>query len=77
MALSATDTLKLHQLRQAVLAGTATREQKLEGLKMLRADRVLAQSQSNTSRAAKAPVDTQAALAGLMALKNNLNAPKA
>lgn len=75
MALSAENTLRIQQLRQKVLANTATREEKIEALKILRADRVAAQTASNTSRAAKAPVNTQAALAGLMALKTNLNSP--
>lgn len=73
MALSLEQTMRLSQIRQAVNSGTATDEMLREGIAILRQDRVAAQIASTTSRSAKAPVDTQAALAGLKALANKLN----
>jgi hypothetical protein len=76
MAFSAETTARLEAIRAKVLAGTDTREDLAEGLRILREDRVGAQIASTSSRSKKAadaaPVDAAAALAGLRALGTKL-----
>jgi hypothetical protein len=76
MPLSAEKTARLMALRARTLAGQATLDELREGIAILREDRVSASIASTTSRtskaAAKAPVDTAAALANLKALGQKL-----
>lgn len=77
MALSAENTARLQAIRGKVLAGTDTLEDVQEGIRILRADRVTAQSVSSTSRTKKAEaaavVDPASVLAGLRALGTKLS----
>lgn len=73
MALSVEQTMRLAQIRQAVREGKDTDDMLREGIAILRGDRQTAQIASSSSRSAKAPVDTSAALKGLKALANKLN----
>lgn len=74
MAFSAAETLELQTIRQKIIAGTATKADEMRGVELLRSGRIVAASASRASKAAKAPVDTSQALAGLMALKAAGNA---
>lgn len=77
MAMSAEDTARLMTLRGKALRGEATIEELKEGLQILRAGRVAAQTASTKSRttkaAANAPVDTASVLAGLKGLADKLS----
>ncbi len=70
MPLTLEQTARLEYLRGRAIRGEATREEELEGIEILRGDRIAAQVASTKARTAKAeaakPVDTKALLAGLM-----------
>lgn len=78
MALTVEQTMRLQTLRLAVNDPTIPPEKKREmakeGILILRQDRVAAQAASTTSRTAKAPINTAAALDGLKALAAKMNA---
>lgn len=72
MAFSPETTARLEAIRAKVLAGTDTREDLAEGLRILREDRVGAQHASTNSKTRKAdaaaPVNVANALADLKAI---------
>lgn len=76
MALTPENTARLQALQAKVLQGTATLDEVKEGVKILRQDRIAAQSSSTASRtkagAERKVIDPSAILADLMKAKQNL-----
>lgn len=69
MPLTLEQSTRIEQIRSKINAGTATFEEEMEGIAILRQDRIAAQNSSTKARVAKAeaarPVDAKALLAGI------------